>query len=255
MTSHDYYNGGKQPPHAADPTQSPYYNTHGDSSPGSTPAPPYQATAQPSYSVPDSSIYPPGAVDSGPSYQTPYSPSDISYNPTVARSSSPNQVPFSPNDISYPPAASYNNNNDPTHQNTQGRPDQSPFDTVFDDHVYPMNSRPTPGSSTGDLGQQNLYQDTGYYGGAGRTPGQEEIPLQDRPNKDVEMNDHVYDAPVGSGGRSGKKSKKGKVRLGELGMMGSDKKRIPWIVYLFSLIQIGVFIAQIVRNGMSKAQP
>lgn len=250
MASHDYYNGGKQ-----QPTPSPYFN---EPSPGSTPAPPYQATAQPDYSVPDSSIYPPGVINSGPSHQTPYSPSDISYNPTAAHAGSSNQVPFSPNDISYTPAGSYNNNNNinnPANQNTQGRPDQSPFDTVFDDNAYPMNSRPTPGSSTGDLGQQNLYQDTGYYGGASNGHGQEEIPLQNQPHKDVEMNDHVYDAPGGSGRRPGTKSKKGKVRLGELGMMGSNKKRIPWVVYIFTLIQVGVFIAEIVRNAQLTGSP
>lgn len=59
------------------------------------------------------------------------------------------------------------------------------------------------------------------------------------------MNDHVYDAP----GRPKKKGKKGKVRLGELGMIGSDKKRIPWVVYIFSAIQIAVFIAEVARMG------
>lgn len=60
------------------------------------------------------------------------------------------------------------------------------------------------------------------------------------------MNDHIYDAP---GGRSGSKKKKKKgVGLGELGMFGADKKRIPWVVYIFTLVQIGVFIGEIVRN-------
>jgi hypothetical protein len=58
------------------------------------------------------------------------------------------------------------------------------------------------------------------------------------------MNDHIYDAP----GRN-RKGKKGKVRLGELGMLGANNKRIPWVVYIFSVVQIAVFIACIARNG------
>jgi hypothetical protein len=33
-------------------------------------------------------------------------------------------------------------------------------------------------------------------------------------------------------------------------MLGSEKKRIPVVVYLFSVIQIAVFIAELVKAGM-----
>ncbi len=133
-------------------------------------------------------------------------------------------------------------------QNQPGRP--SPFDTVFDDHAYPSNSRQgsVPGGSTP---QPSPYQDTGYYGQAGASPMSsrpnvaEDIPLQDRPRKDGEPNDHVYDAAAAPG----QSSRRGKVRVGELGMLGSDKKRIPFVVYFFSLVQAAVFIAEIVKNG------
>ncbi|CAM1508365.1 Fc.00g052130.m01.CDS01 [Cosmosporella sp. VM-42] len=140
--------------------------------------------------------------------------------------------------------------NQPAHQ-----AEQSPFDTVFDDHVYPVSSRPTPAGSSTDMSQQGLYhQDTGYYGqdSYGQPQHGQDIPLQDRPIKDAEMDDHIYDRPPGA---SRKKSKKGKVRLGELGMFGADKKRIPWIVYFFSLVQIGVFIGEIVRNATLTGSP
>lgn len=139
---------------------------------------------------------------------------------------------------------------------------QSPFDSVFDDNAYPMhpNQRPAQGMNSGDISQQGYYhQDTSYNGAAavGASPspqrqhsyGQEDIPLQDRVNKDAEMNDHIYDAPGGAHGRN--RDNRGKVRLGELGMFGSDKKRIPWVVYIFTLAQVGVFIGEIVRNGKS----
>ena len=137
-------------------------------------------------------------------------------------------------------------------QNQPGRP--SPFDTVFDDNAYPSGSRhgSVPGGSTP---QPGLYQDTGYYGRAGASPMSsrpnvaEDIPLQDRPTKDGEPNDHIYDASAAPG-QSSRKGR-GKVRVGELGMLGSDKKRIPFVVYFFSLVQAAVFIAEIAKNGES----
>lgn len=230
MAAQDYYNQGGRPqhPYGADSSSSPYYHSHDTPSPGSTPAPPYQAA----YSAPpDTSIYPAETAGHVPTAKpAPYSPSDISYTPATA----------------YAAPGQSSNSHSPVH----GRIEQSPFDTVFDDNAYPMhpNSRPTPSSSTGDIGQHGFYQDTSYHGGSNPAhgQGQEAIPLQDRPGKDVdpEMNDHVYDAP----GRN-KKNKKGKVRLGELGMLGANNKRIPWVVYIFSVVQIAVFIACIARNG------
>lgn len=138
-------------------------------------------------------------------------------------------------------------------QQQPGRP--SPFDTVFDDHAYPSSSRHSslPGVHTPQPG--GLYQDTGYYGQAGASPMSsrpnvaEDIPLQDRPMKDTEANDHVYDAAAAPDQRSRKG--RGKIRVGELGMLGSDKKRIPFVVYFFSLVQAAVFIAEIAKNGES----
>lgn len=126
----------------------------------------------------------------------------------------------------------------------QGVPNTSPFESVFDDHVYPINSQ-SPAAS-----QQHLNaQDTSYYG-LSRTPSDEmrnnqsgDIPLQDRQTKDAEQPDHVYEAPRRRGSR-----KKG-VRFGELGMFGANTKRIPWVVYVFTVVQIGVFIGEIVKNG------
>jgi hypothetical protein len=76
----------------------------------------------------------------------------------------------------------------------------------------------------------------------------DDIPLQNRAsaNKFGDVNDHVYDAP------QQRKAHKGRVRLGELGMLGSNAKRIPWVVYLFTIIQVAVFIGEIVKNGKSR---
>lgn len=187
--------------------------------------------------------------DNPPSTSPYYNPhNNISPQSTPAP---PYQSGYSTPSVTNPPAAGTSHGAQ-TNQPAHGT-EQSPFDTVFDDHVYPVNSnqRPNPGASSSDMSQQGYYgQDTGYYSqyGQGQPHHGQDIPLQDRPPKDVEMNDHIYDAPGGSHG-SKKKNKQGKVRLGELGMFGSGKKRIPWIVYLFSLIQVGVFIGEIVRNS------
>lgn len=219
MAANDYYQGQNQKPFNDIPTPTPYSQGVNTPSPQSTPAPAYQSA----YSAPSQS----------------FSPAPASHG---AAQTSQNQHQPTPTP---PPTHGAGNSN-------------SPFDTVFDDHVYPANpannSRPNPAaSSSGDMSQNGYYnQDTGYYSHYNQQPpqqpghGPEDIPLQDRPNKDAEMNDHIYDAP---GGHSGSKKKKKKgVGLGELGMFGADKKRIPWVVYIFTLVQIGVFIGEIVRN-------
>jgi hypothetical protein len=111
------------------------------------------------------------------------------------------------------------------------------------------------------LHQPERYnQDTSYYGQGRGSPEErryapDDIPLQDHPGAKThaahgvapDAGDHVYDRTEGGGASRSKK--KGHVRLGQLGMFGSDRKRIPWVVYLFSVIQIAVFIGEIVRNG------
>ncbi|KAG9255347.1 uncharacterized protein F5Z01DRAFT_722093 [Emericellopsis atlantica] len=171
-----------------------------------------------------------------PSYHTnPYAapPSTLGYNKT------PSPAPYPPDQPS--------------------RTGPSPFDTVFDDNVYPVNSRHDPAAaSNSDMSQPGYYQqDTGYYGqGRGGPNHPEDIPLQDHPggkSGDPEMlNDHVYDTPDGSGRR---KKRKQKIALGQLGMIASDKKRIPWCVYVFTVAQIAVFIGEIVQNGILTGSP
>jgi len=122
-----------------------------------------------------------------------------------------------------------------------------------------------------DMSQQGHYghQDTGYYGREqpGQTYGHgaygqplgssDDIPLQDRPGKtgpDLETaNDHIYDDPSAPPGS--KRRKRRKVGLGQLGMLGSDKKSIPWVVYIFTVCQIGVFIGQIINNAILTGSP
>lgn len=181
-----------------------------------------------------------------------------SQQPTPAPSYHTN--PYSQPAAPYPtasPAPAYGSRNDfgspaPYANEPASHSGQNPFNTVFDDNVYPVNSRQDPNASTSDMSQQGFYQqDTGYYGHGRPGASSQDIPLQDRPgdkhHDDPEMlNDHVYDAPGGSRRR---RHKKKKVQLGQLGMIGADKKRIPWVVYIFTVAQVGVFIGELIQNG------
>lgn len=130
------------------------------------------------------------------------------------------------------------------------RPGQgpSPFDTVFDDPAY---SRPA------DPYDKN-YQNTGGYGyGGPSSPGgpmQDGIQMHDRPGHPDAGNDHIYDAngmpPPVQGAKDNTK-----IQSGELGMIGSSKKRIPWVVYFFSVVQAAVFIGEIIKNGILTGSP
>ncbi|KAK4103819.1 rhomboid-domain-containing protein [Parathielavia hyrcaniae] len=171
-----------------------------------------------------------------PGYYSGYPTSSSSSTPAPPYSSQPNLVPG-------------------------GRPPQglapSPFETVFDDHVYPASThQPTPASSTHRLS----HQDTGYHGHTPVSPDDtsynrptDDIPLQDHPqrhpSKDAEMQDHVYDAP------QAKKSRRGRVRFGELGMLASGRRKIPFVVYFFTIVQVAVFIGEIVKNSMETGSP
>ncbi|KAK0652884.1 hypothetical protein B0T16DRAFT_323467 [Cercophora newfieldiana] len=140
-----------------------------------------------------------------------------------------------------------------------GKTQPSPFETPFDDHVYPASTHQTPSSS-----QHQLSQQDSDYQRLARVPSDEmaynqradDIPLEPQgPNrngngiKDTEMQDHVYEAP------QRKKSRKRRVRFGELGMLGSNQKRIPWVVYTLTLIQVAVFIGEIVKNSIATGIP
>lgn len=132
-----------------------------------------------------------------------------------------------------------------SHAHNPQQTHQSPFASVFDDNYAAASSNSLP--------HHGQYPDTAYYGQGGPSPGpgphaQGDIPLQDRTGKNGDMNDHIYDAPETGMAGEGRKKKK-KVRVGELGMLGSDKKRIPWVCYVFTVVQVAVFIGEVIKNG------
>lgn len=136
----------------------------------------------------------------------------------------------------------------------------SPFEAPFDDHVYPMGGMDPHRMDS----QSTIGGDSRYYGqGGGGRPAadstnsfREDIPLRDHPGGPLKDNndvtDHVYDAPVPppqmmEEGRSKRKS--------GLGFLKSTKKRIPWVVYILTTVQVAVFIAEIVKNAVLTKSP
>ncbi|KAI1654506.1 rhomboid-domain-containing protein [Daldinia decipiens] len=152
-----------------------------------------------------------------------------------------------------------------SHTHNQERPGAStvsPFETVFDDHVYPTNSQSHQNSDSLNDSQQTFAYDTRYHGsGPGDVSpvGTDDIPMRNQSNKSpgyaADSTDHVYDAPDQEAGSRRGLPKRGRIRFGELGMLGSEKRRIPIMVYLFSIIQIAVFIAELVKAAQLTGSP
>ncbi|KAH8805739.1 rhomboid family membrane protein-like protein [Xylogone sp. PMI_703] len=134
---------------------------------------------------------------------------------------------------------------------TQGIPPRtSPFEAPFDDHVYPLGAQ---GS------QSSFGQDSRYYGqgGGGRPQDSmgsmnDAIPLRDQvPPKDNNTTDHVYDA----GDAPSYLQNTRRNRISGFGGVLKKRGRIPWVVYIFTIVQVAVFIAEIVKNATLTKSP
>ncbi|KAF6845370.1 rhomboid family membrane protein [Colletotrichum musicola] len=266
MASNDYYHVNKPPAAAASPPPASYYaggSYNNIPSASSTPAPPYSQISQtpgathppprantvsPFESVFDDHVYPVDSTQDGfrhhPSTQSPQSMN----NPDVRRMNTVNTM------HTVSSVYSSDNPNHPSH--AQNVPPMPPM---------PSQQQYHHGSPQQQY-QNNPYgQDTAYYGHSAASPDSsrphvaDEIPLQsrqDNQHKDVESNenDHVYDAPQGAR-RSKSRRDKNKVGFGQLGMLGANRKGIPWVVYIFTIVQVAVFIAEIVKNVQLTRSP
>jgi membrane associated rhomboid family serine protease len=142
----------------------------------------------------------------------------------------------------------------------------SPFQTPFDDHVYPAaSSSHSPADAM--TSQHSFAQDTRYNSPApgNVSPIGDDIPLRQHPDNSHKMGgdpgfamdstDHVYDTAERGRGRSATSKTPRGVRFGELGMLGTGKRRIPIFVYLFTIIQLGVFIGELVKMAQLTGSP
>lgn len=123
------------------------------------------------------------------------------------------------------------------------QPSSSPFVAPFDDHVYPASR------SASRLSNPSLGENTAYYGqgGGGRPQDsandfRDTIPLRDQATNPDASTDHVYDV-----GQSDGPTK----RKGFSMFKGGNGERTAWVVWLFTTIQIAVFIGELVKAGRS----
>lgn len=139
----------------------------------------------------------------------------------------------------------------------------SPFEAPFDDHVYPAPQVPPHRQdSSNSLGQNSQYYG---QGGGGRPQdgmdySNEDIPLREHPQVpakdastdhvyDSNINDHVYDA--GESGIPSHLQNKKKNRMSDAMAMGlvNKKKGFPFVTYTLTLVQVIIFIVEIVKNS------
>ncbi|KAI9793912.1 MAG: hypothetical protein M1816_007164 [Peltula sp. TS41687] len=130
-------------------------------------------------------------------------------------------------------------------------PSASPFATPFDDHVYPTQSYDSK------YGHIPEYSFDGSTTGSAHGPGpsSDYIPLTNHPASGTTTNARpLYNAGFGGGiaddgGIKGRQRRKRGFKDFEAG------KRIPWFVYAMSLIQLVVFLVEIIRNANLTKSP
>lgn len=235
MAANDFYYGNNRPP-STNPhqQQGPYYggSTY-TPSPSSTPAPPYSSAAPNTSNQPPraNTISPFDTVFDDPAYPTDSTQDGFRPNPYGTASTD--------NMIQQQPPSLYGDRGKYDQPSPYQQQDPNPYnqDTAYygpgASTSSPMAERPPQAHFADDIAMQNQ--------------GQPHIQDPNQPPKDIEMSDHVYESAGASRGSRRKKPRK--VGLGELGMFGADKKRIPFVVYFMTAVQVGVFIGQVVRNG------
>ena len=146
----------------------------------------------------------------------------------------------------YDEAPYYQNNGFQSHNprpQHSGQSPASPYEAPFEESSYPLGGMNTHGLDS----QTTLGQDSRYYGqGGSRTSFRDDIPLREHPvvpAKD-DPTDHVYDAPPNMMAEGGRPPRRSRNRL-----FKTPLAKIPWVVYILTLIQISVFIAEIAKNG------
>jgi hypothetical protein len=65
----------------------------------------------------------------------------------------------------------------------------------------------------------------------------------------VNNTDHVYDATNAPGHLEGGRRRKRISAMIGLDTLNKPKTRIPWVVYILTLVQVIVFVVEIVKNG------
>jgi hypothetical protein len=178
-----------------------------------------------------------------------YNP-DSRQNPTPQpyyQSYNPQSVP------SLPPYQSQAPSRNPSHSTHTAPSPVSPFEAPFDDHVYPMSALDGQHrmESQSTLGADSRYYGQGGGGRQGSTASfRDDIPLRDHPGappkSNLDTTDHVYDASAAPPHLTEEARPN---RRSRLDFVKKPKGRIPWVTYVFTIVQVAVFIAEIAKNG------
>lgn len=125
----------------------------------------------------------------------------------------------------------------------------SPVMSPSDDPSY------QPGGRRSD---QSLGSNREYYRAGGENPFQDpihysdDIPLQQNPSNGNAASFSPYNSqhdPNGGNSLQGREHRPGRTPKKKGGFFS---KRTPWAVYLFTAVQIAVFIAELVKNGKQR---
>lgn len=131
----------------------------------------------------------------------------------------------------------------------------APYEASISDHVY---DRPPLEQSQSSLGNNSQMYGQGGGGRAqdSRTGFRDDVPLKDMPGKTAVDpvydggTDHVYDAEPG---RKRRLRDNGGVPppSGGISAMWKNPRKFAWVTWILTIIQVSVFIAEIVKNGIS----
>lgn len=132
----------------------------------------------------------------------------------------------------------------------------SPVTSPFDDHSrydYPSSSHQNLAQNSAPFG----YGDTGYHGASSHNAhgayqsshtgdpftDQNAIPLQSHAKMDASPTRYGAD-PEGNVYAPGPVPRKGRKK-------GWFKGRVTWVVYILTTVQVGVFVGELIKNGVS----
>lgn len=131
---------------------------------------------------------------------------------------------------------------------------KSPFTAPFDDHVYPAPAGPyrttSHDPSISPSIQPSLSESTAYFGGRpqdSQNQFSDNIPLRDH-SKNMQSNDNVYDIENSNPKRKG-------IGFGSSRFRFGNGNPTAWVVWFFTIIQVAVFIAELVKSAQLTGSP
>lgn len=125
----------------------------------------------------------------------------------------------------------------------------SPITDSFDEPTYPAHNQRNQQA----LGVDSMYRGAGVIGDRDANPYADDIPLRPRPPPKDSEEQRGQDPRRGYSNEDGSFVGSAKHRDPESRQRrrrsGMFRGKIPWVVYILTLIQVSVFIAELAKNG------